>query len=58
MLASDPAGTIVATLSIPQDIAWRVFTKGMAREEAREHVRITGDPALGHHVLSTLAIVG
>jgi len=58
MLASDPAGTIVATLSIPQDIAWRVFTKGMAREEAREHVRITSDPALGHHVFSTLAIVG
>ena len=58
MLASDPAGTIVATVSIPQDIAWRIFTRGIVREDAREHIRLTGDPALGNHVLSTIAIVG
>lgn len=58
MLASEPAGTIVATISIPQDIAWRIFTKGIAREDAREYVRVTGDAALGNHVLSMLAIVG
>jgi uncharacterized protein (TIGR03083 family) len=58
MLASEPAGTIVSTVSIPQDIAWRVFTKGIARDEAREHVRVTGEAALGEHVLDMLAIVG
>ena len=58
MLASEPAGTIVATVTIPQDIAWRIFTKGIARENAREHVRVTGDAALGSHVLDMLAIVG
>jgi hypothetical protein len=57
MLASEPVGTIVATVTIPQDIAWRIFTKGIAPEPAREHVRVTGDTALGKHVLSMLAIV-
>ena len=58
MLVSEPVGTLVATVSIPQDIAWRLFTKGIAHESAREHVRVTGDAALGHHILSMLAIVG
>jgi uncharacterized protein (TIGR03083 family) len=58
LLASEPAGTIAATVTIPQDIAWRIFTKGIARERAREHVRVTGDAALGDHVLNMLAIVG
>src|SRR5262245_9631639 len=58
MLASEPAGTVAATVAIPQDIAWRIFTKGIARETARDHVRVTGDAALGHHVLDMLAIVG
>ena len=58
MLASEPVGTTVATATIPQDIAWRIFTKGIAREGAREHIRVTGDEALGNHVLNMLAIVG
>jgi uncharacterized protein (TIGR03083 family) len=58
LLASEPVGTIVATVAIPQDIAWRIFTKGIAREDAREHVRSTGDAVLGQHVLNMLAIVG
>jgi hypothetical protein len=58
MLANGPVGTIVATVSIPQDIAWRIFTKGIAREDARAHVRVTGDAALAGHILSALAIVG
>jgi uncharacterized protein (TIGR03083 family) len=57
-LTSEPVGTIAATVAIPQDIAWRIFTKGIARENAREQVRVTGDAALGHHVLNMLAIVG
>jgi uncharacterized protein (TIGR03083 family) len=58
LLAGEPAGAIVATVTIPEDIAWRIFTKGIARENAREHVRVTGDAALGYHVLDMLAIVG
>ena len=58
VLASEPVGRIVATVTIPQDLAWRIFTKGIARKNAREHVRVTGDAALGDHVLDMLAIVG
>jgi uncharacterized protein (TIGR03083 family) len=58
MLAGEPAGTIAATVTIPQDIAWRIFTKGIAREKAREQVGVNGDAALGYHVLDMLAIVG
>jgi uncharacterized protein (TIGR03083 family) len=58
MLAGEAVGTIVATITIPQDIAWRIFTKGIAREHAREQVRVTGDPALSGHVLDMVAIVG
>jgi uncharacterized protein (TIGR03083 family) len=57
-LASEPAGTIAATVTIPQDIAWRLFTKGIARDSAREQIRVTGDAALGGHVVDMLAIVG
>lgn len=58
VLANEPAGTIAATVTIPEDIAWRIFTKGIARENASEHIRITGNAALGEHVLDMLAIVG
>lgn len=57
-LSREPAGTVVATVTIPQDIAWRLFTKGISREEARERVHVSGDAALGSHVLSMVAIVG
>jgi uncharacterized protein (TIGR03083 family) len=58
ILASEPVGTTVATVTIPQDIAWRIFTKGIARKNAREHVGVTGDAVMGCHVLDMLAIVG
>jgi uncharacterized protein (TIGR03083 family) len=58
VLATAPAGAIAATVAIPQDIAWRLFTKGIPREQARAQVRVTGDAALGGHVLDMLAIVG
>ena len=58
VLAAEPAGSIAATVTIPQEVAWRIFTKGIARTAAREHVRVSGDAALGSHVLEMLAIVG
>jgi hypothetical protein len=57
-LASEAGGTIAATVTIPQEIAWRIFTKGISREDARARVTVTGDAALGGHVLAMLAIVG
>jgi uncharacterized protein (TIGR03083 family) len=55
LVRSGPAG---AGLEIPQEIAWRVFTKGIGREEAEGRCRLWGDPALVRPVLAALAIVG
>lgn len=43
---------------IPQEIAWRVFTKGISRESARALVDFAGDAELGLHILTMVAIVG
>lgn len=47
-----------ASVTIPEGIAWRVFTKGIRRDEAEAQIAIEGDRALGVHVLSSVAIVG
>jgi len=49
---------IVAIVTIPQDIAWRICTKGIERERVRKQVPVTGDAVLNAHVLDMLAIVG
>jgi uncharacterized protein (TIGR03083 family) len=49
---------IAAGVVIPQEIAWRLFTKGIDREAARSQLTIQGDAALAQHVLHLVAIVG
>ena len=46
-----------ATVRLPQDVAWRVYTKGIALEDARRVARIDGDAALGEQVLHTVAVL-
>jgi len=53
-----PQGDWNAHVTIPPEIAWRVFTKGIGREAALEQVRIEGDRDLGLPVLGLTAIVG
>ncbi len=53
-----PEGRQVSEATIPQDIAWRIFTKGIDREAATAQVTVTGDRDLGSHVMSMIAIVG
>lgn len=50
-------GVIAARVTIPQSLAWRIFTKGIDRESAREQVEIHGDRVLGEKVLQLTAIV-
>jgi uncharacterized protein (TIGR03083 family) len=57
-LTIDPPPNIAASVTIPQVIAWRVFTKGIDRPEALAETTIEGDQALGSHVLNLTAIVG
>jgi uncharacterized protein (TIGR03083 family) len=56
-LTAEPFGEKVAEATIPQEIAWRIFTKGVDRKAAESQVRVTGDPKLGAHVLGMISIV-
>lgn len=51
--APDP----LAHVSLTDDTAWRLFTKGLNRSEAAARSRISGDQALGAVFLNTLAIM-
>ena len=53
-----PRADCACRVVIPQDLAWRLFTKALDREAAREQIRIDGDPELGVRVLHLTAIVG
>jgi uncharacterized protein (TIGR03083 family) len=44
-------------VTIPQEVAWRLFTKGIDRESARAQVRIGGNPDLGERALHLTSIV-
>ncbi len=57
-LSASPVGEKVSETTIPQEIAWRIFTKGIDRESARRLVRVEGNAGIGLHVLSMVAIVG
>ena len=57
-LIASPAGEKISEVTIPQEIAWRIFIKGIAPEEARHHVQIAGEEAVGLHVLKMISIVG
>ncbi len=53
-LAEPPA----ASVTIPGDVAWRLFTKALTRAEAEQAVTVDGDRALGGHVFCAVAVVG
>jgi uncharacterized protein (TIGR03083 family) len=53
-LAAEPASRV----TIPQDLAWRLFTKGIDRESARWQVEIEGNRHLGERIFQLTSIVG
>jgi uncharacterized protein (TIGR03083 family) len=56
-LAKESATKPAARVLIPQEIAWRVFTKGIDRDLAGAQIEIQGDRRLGDHVLKLTAVV-
>jgi uncharacterized protein (TIGR03083 family) len=56
-LIAAPTGETISETTIPQEIAWRIFTKGIAPEEARTQVQAMGDEAVGLHILNMISIV-
>ena len=56
--AAQLPSAISAHITIPQAIAWRIFTKGIDRQTACSQITISGDKPLAEHVLQLIAIVG
>ncbi len=48
---------ITASVTIPPDIAWKLFTKGLTANEAKQHVIFEGDEILAANALNLLAIM-
>jgi uncharacterized protein (TIGR03083 family) len=53
-----PAQDVACRVTIPESLAWRLFTKGIDRDSARPQIEIQGDANLGEKVLHLTAIVG
>ena len=56
-LGTAPGITAAAAVALDQEIAWRLFTKGITRDEAHQAARIDGDPVLAERVLETVSIL-
>ncbi len=46
-----------ADVTLSQELAWRLFTKGLRPDQAQAGVRVHGDAALGLKVLETVSII-
>jgi hypothetical protein len=57
-LVHPTGGTFTSRVRIPQELAWRVFTKGIDRGEARARVEFEGSRELAEKILQLTAIVG
>jgi hypothetical protein len=49
--------TPTCTITMDDDTAWRLFTKGISREQAAVHTLFVGDSSLGQHLLNTVSII-
>jgi hypothetical protein len=56
-LMEDVRGPADATVTLDQDTAWRMFTRGLAPEVVRSRASIDGDAGLGEVALSAVAIL-
>jgi uncharacterized protein (TIGR03083 family) len=57
-LVARSGSDFAARVTVPQELAWRLFTKGIDRSSARAQLEIDGDRDLGEKILNLTAIVG
>ncbi len=58
ILIKTPDGEKISEVIIPEEIAWRIFTKGMDQESAKKMIHCDGNKEIGLHILGMLTIVG
>ena len=51
-------GEFASRVTIPQELAWRVFTKGIDRDAARRQIEVEGNLDLAEKVFQLTAVVG
>ncbi len=51
------ADNVVCRIEFDQDTAWRLMTKGLARNEAAKRTKVTGNTTFVEPLLSTLAVM-
>lgn len=56
-LGCDAQGVPAADVSIPEDVAWRLWTKGIGTEDARRSINVAGDERLGWKILTMLSVM-
>ncbi len=56
-LSSSATGQVSTRVEIPQEIAWRIFTKGIDADTARAQVQITGIRELAEPLLAARAVM-
>lgn len=56
-LSKEPNGPLTAEVVIDEQIAWRLFTKGIDRATAAQGIEFLGDKALASHFLNVLAVM-
>ncbi|MDT8069947.1 MAG: maleylpyruvate isomerase family mycothiol-dependent enzyme [Terriglobia bacterium] len=57
-LSRHSVGEIRAEVTIPGEIAWKLFTKGLSEDAADEYLSHSGDSVLSRPITRVLAIVG
>jgi len=57
-LIKSPNGEKISEVSIPEEIAWRIFTKGIDKQSAEKLISCDGEKEIGLHILGMLTIVG
>jgi uncharacterized protein (TIGR03083 family) len=55
LVGRDPGAR--ARVSLDQETAWKLFSKGLSSDEAGRRIVIQGDPSLGRPLLGTLAVM-
>src|SRR4030095_4099264 len=53
----DVARPVEAEVVIDQDIAWRLFTKGVSKDEALSNATLIGDQTLGLKMFETVSVI-
>lgn len=56
-LQAGASGPAAAEVTLDEDAAWRLFTKGLTRERAAAAAKISGDRRLGDKLLDAVAII-